>query len=166
MGIFECKSTRNKKLYEEIYFHYYYKSGVFLVLEIIWGIAFLLNLISLFFDSEPYYFFFVCYVLFLLIQFLGYYRIVRVCVAREKEHSFNGPIEYTTIIYEDRVVQKSSLGSEYTMPFTNIKKAFKTSNYIVLQSAARQLFILEKEKFYVGDSEQLLLFLCKKGYKI
>lgn len=164
--MFECKGIRDKKLFKEIYFHILYKSGINLVLEIICGILFVLNIISVFCDDEPFYFFFYCYALIIVFKIWYYNRLVGICVAREKEHSFNGPIEYTTVIYDDRIVQKSSLGSDYTMLFSNIKKVFKTSHYIVLQSAAKQMFILEKEKFNVGDSEQLILFLREKGYKI
>lgn len=166
MILFESTYSRNKYLFKEIYFYHYYKNGIFLILEIIMGISLLANILSLIFDSEPYYYTFGYIAFFLLIQFWGYHKAVKIGMARENEISSNGAVAYTVSIYEDKITQKTSLGSEYTIDFSNIRKAYKTSNYIVLQSAAKQLYILKKDSFTVGDSENFLDFLHEKGYKI
>lgn len=167
MIIFESIYSRNKELFKEIYFHHYYKSGLFLLLEIIIGISLLANLLSLiFFGSEPYYYTFAYIIFILLVQFWGYHRMVKISVEREKEISTNGAVIYTISVLEDKIIQKTSLGSEYVIDFSNIKRAYKTSNYIALQSNARQLYILKRKGFTVGDEETFFVFLRNKGYKI
>lgn len=166
MILFESTYSRDKELFKEIYFYQYYKSGVFLICEIILGISLLGNLLSLIFDSEPYYYTLGYIMFFLLVQFLGYHRMVKISMEREKEISTNGVVIYTISVFEDKITQKTTLGSEYTIDFSNIRRIYKTSNYIMLQSTAKQLFILKKNSFTVSDSETFITFLHEKGYKI
>ena len=166
MILFESTYSRNKVLFKEIYLHYYYKSGIFLILEILMGISLLANLLSFIFDSEPYYYTLGYIMFFLLVQFWGYRRMIKISTAREKEISKNGAVVYTVSVFDDKIIQKTSLGSEYTIDFSEIRRTYRTSNYIVLQSVAKQLYILKKSNFTVSDSEKFIVFLREKGYKI
>ena len=87
-------------------------------------------------------------------------------MAREKEVSANGEILYTITVNEETITHKSSLGSEFFIGFSSIKKAYQTKHYIVLQSEAKQLYILKKDGFVVGNCDNFTKFLEMKGYKI
>jgi hypothetical protein len=87
-------------------------------------------------------------------------------MAREKEVSANGEILYTITVNEETITHKSSLGSEFSIGFSSIKKAYQTKHYIVLQSEAKQLYILKKDGFVVGNCDNFTKFLEMKGYKI
>lgn len=101
-----------------------------------------------------------------MIRIWSYHRTVNISLAREKEIFAGGEIIYTVSVCEDKVIQKTTLGSEFAVDLSNIKKVYKTKNYIVLQSAAKQLYILKKDSFTVGDCESFMAFLRGKGYKI
>lgn len=165
--MFESTYLRSKEFYKEIYSHHYFKSGFALVLEILMGISLLGGLLSLIiFRSEPPYTSCVCIVFIVAMRIWSYHRTVKISLAREKEISAGGEIAYTVTVCEDKIIQKTSLGSEFAIDFTSIKKAYKTKNYIVLQSVAKQLYIWKKDSFTVGDCESFKAFLRGKGYKL
>lgn len=164
MVLFENTYSRDEGFFKEIYFHHYYKSRFFLICEIVVGISFFANLLFLLFDSEPYYYAFIYAILLPMIQFWGYRRSVKISMAREKEISTNETIVYTITVSEDKITSKTSLGTEYVIDFSRIKSVYKTMNYIMLQTSAKQLIALKKDSFSISDSEEF--FLRKKGYKI
>ena len=75
-------------------------------------------------------------------------------------------ITYTVAASEDKIFHKSSLGTYQTIDLSVIKKAYKTKNYIVLQSQAKQLYVFKKDAFTIGEEHTFLTFLRGKGYKI
>ena len=166
MVLFESTHTRNEAFHKEIYFHHYYKNKFYIVLDILMVVSLLINLLGLVFDVEPDYTVFACFVFFVLIQAWSYRRAVKVSMAREREVSSNGEIMYTVAVCDNTITHKSSIGSEYTIEFSSIKKAYTTKNYIVLQSVAKQLYILKKDGFAIGNCEDFLIFLRGKGYKV
>lgn len=166
MAIFENIHTRDEAFYKEIYFHHYFKSKIYRFIDILMGISILIGLVGLLFEVRPDYTAYGCFVFIILFRVIMYCRIVKVSMARQKEVSAGGDILYTITVTEDSITHKSSLGSEYSIGFSSIKKAYQTKNYIILQSGARQWYIFKKDGFVMGNCDDFSKFLKIKGYKI
>lgn len=166
MTIFENIHTRDEAFYKEIYFHHYFKSKIYRFIDILMGISLLIGIGGLLFEIRTDYTVYGCFVFIILFRVIMYRRIVKVSIARQKEISASGDILYTITVTEDSIIHKNSLGSEYSIGFASIKKAYQTKNYIILQSGARQWYIFEKDGFVTGNCDDFTKFLNKKGYKM
>lgn len=166
MVLFESTHVRNKSFFKEIYFDLYYKRGLHLVLIIVMGILLVTNLILVVLGDEKIFSNILFSTVFLLFHYLMYRRAVKTSMAREHEVSGNGTIFYTISIFEDKISHKSSLGSEYFVEFSKIKKTYETANYILLQSEARQLYVMDKNNFTIGECDECIKFLREKGYHL
>ena len=166
MTIFENIHTRDEAFYKEIYFHHYFKRKICRLIDIWVGISLLMGFLGFLFETRPDYTVYGCFVVIALLRIIMYRRIVKVSMARQKEISASGDILYTITVTEDSITHKSSLGSEYSIGFSSIKKAYQTKNYIILQSGARQWYIFKKDGFVMGNCDDFKKFLETKGYKI
>lgn len=166
MILFESTHVRNKEFYKEIYSYYHFKSKSAVILEVIVGMALLTSLLSLVFDTSVDYTIYGCILFIILVRLWSYRRTVKISMDREKEISSEGEITYTVAASEDKIFHKSSLGTYQTIDLSVIKKVYKTKNYIVLQSQAKQLYVFKKDAFTIGEEHTFLTFLRGKGYKI
>ena len=166
MVAFENIHTRDEAVYKEIYFHHYFKSKIYRFIDILMCISILIGLLGLLFEIRPDYTVYGCFVFIILLRVIMYRRVVKVSMARQKEISASGDILYTITVTEDAITHKNSLGSEYSIGFSSIKKAYQTKNYIILQSESRQWYIFKKDGFVAGNCDDFIKFLITKGYKI
>lgn len=164
--LFENNHVRNEKILKEIYQYYYFKRPLVITLDIIFGLCFLINIISWLFVRNGYYYIFALAPLFFLYQYYMYRKSVTSILKRDGEIHEEKPIEVHTIVTKDNIQVTSSTGAVNVISYSKIKSAKQTKNLILLFSEANLIIIFCKDAFTKGTSEELISFLNSKHIKV
>ncbi len=162
--LFENVYTRNKELAKEIYRYYYFQRKPLVVVYVLLGLSFLINILLLFFgDANLGVFVLVPFVF--CIQALAYFRQVTTQVKRDIE-VHGKEITVSTVVTDAYIQNTASTGTVNKVEYQNIKYAVLTKNYIFLHSKANLIYVFHKDSFTVGSKTAFLQFLQSKGIKI
>jgi energy-coupling factor transporter transmembrane protein EcfT len=163
--LFENNHTRTKELAKEIYRHYFFKRPLYVVVDIIFGLAFIANMVSL--ALGRYYINSVLFIvpLFIAFQFYLCFISVKAMVKRDNEVNSDKPIHMDTIVTDEFIRNMASTGSVYEIPYSKIKKAMQTKNLVLLWSKANLIYIFHKDTFTKGSAVEFVAFLRDKGFK-
>lgn len=112
------------------------------------------------------------YVLLILLAliFIGFlaYRFIEPYRKSEKEikgEKIQGNLINTYIFYDENFVVKNKYGKD-TLKYRKLFKVYENTNAFYLYINKEDVFIMEKDKFEIGNSEDFKEFISKKiGYK-
>ena len=107
----------------------------------------------------------LCFV-FAVMQVINYRRDVKRTIARDRETYGEQPVRVYMQVTEDRLIGKSSTGTEGETLFKNIRYAAETKNLVILLTRARQYHVMQKDAFTKGDWKEFLCFLEERGVKV
>ena len=164
--LFQSIHVRTKEFYKELYFYYYFRRPIWIMIHVLAGIQVLYIVASLLMLGEiqginlAYIF---IYVFFLLVR---YKAMVDVTYKREMEVSAGVPFEYTTEVTEHALIQKSSNGSNIEIEFQKVKRVMETKSYFLLFTKTNLIFMINKDNFSIGDADGFVEYLKRKGYKV
>lgn len=164
--IFENSYTRTKELLKEVYNFYYFKRSIYIILDIVIGLSFLVNVVWLFMGYNVNFYVMFLAPLFFVIQFFQYFKSVNTIIKRDYEINKGSLIHVNTIVTEHSLKNTASTGSKNEVDFSQIKKAVQTKNLILLRSQANLIYILRKDTFTKGTCKEFIEFLNKKGFKL
>lgn len=94
-----------------------------------------------------------------------YNKSVRTMIKRISEND-GKPIEVETFVYDDRIVQQNSIGTEKSLKYEDIRKAVVTKNYIYLVTRSNLMYTFDPDGFSVGTKSDFLAFLADKQIQI
>lgn len=106
----------------------------------------------------------------LALIFIGFlaYRFIEPYRKSEKEikdEKIQGNLINTYIFYDENFVVKNKYGKD-TLKYRKLFKVYENNNAFYLYINKEDVFIMEKDKFEIGNSEDFKEFISKKiGYK-
>lgn len=154
--LFENNYTRCDKDVKALYKYVFFQNPAFLVIDLYFAAAFVYGVVNLIRHTDST-FWLICLPIAYLYQFLMYRFSVSSDLKKGLELNGGKPMEVHIEITEEGI---------NNMPYTVIRKAIQTKNYIFLRTNAKMYFILRKNAFTKGTSEEFKAFLRSKGYKI
>lgn len=165
---FESSYERNDAVIKELTRYHYLSSLETVVTYIVMVILFVANLILVCFNGlhhTQFICFMLCFV-FAVMQVINYRRDVKRTIARDRETYGEQPVRVYMQVTEDRLIGKSSTGTEGETLFGNIRYAVETKNLVILLTRARQYHVMQKDAFTKGDWKEFLCFLEERGVKV
>ena len=164
--LFENTHVRDGKFLKEFYAFSFFKRPILIVIYVIMALSATVNVISFIMGTRESLMWAIGPLLwFLLVVFL-YKRNVSVGLKRQMEDGNGKLIVYTIKVLEDRILYKTSLGTEMTFELPRIKRVNATKSYLLLQTFAYQMIPVQKDCFTKGSCEDFCEFLRSKGYKV
>ena len=163
--LFENNYTRTKELAKEIYQHFYFKRPLNIIFDVLFGLSFIANIVSLILGQYSNNGVLIFAPLFIAFQFYLYFKAVSVMIKRDNEVNSDNPIHVETIVTDEFIRNTASTGSVNEIPYSKIKKAIQTKNLILLWSKANLIYIFRKDSFTKGDTAEFIAFLRQKGFK-
>ena len=165
-ALFENTHTRGKAFFKEFYTYYFFKRPIFVILYIIIACSFAINLIGfLLADSDSLVGVIVPVLYFLFVPGVSALNI-RMATAREEENGNGSEIVYHVKVTDTTVGYSTSLGTQYEMELSKIKKVYTTKNYILLQTPTKQVYPIKKDGFTKGTYTEFCAFLQSKNFNI
>ena len=164
--LFENTHVRDKSFWREFFTYFNFMKPLSMACSIFMWIFFLINLILfvpfgkgswLLAVLPP-----VCTLLVLLLTVSN----IRISCKREQENGNGAQITYVTKISNEKVRLETSLGTNYEIAFTTVKRVVQTKNYLMLQTPTKQYCPIKKDGFTKGNYQELCAFLRAKGYKV
>ncbi len=160
--LFKNSFVREKQMYKELYQSYYFKTPIFLILYVLFAIQILISfsvsmgngLFALFCGS--------------LIVLLGVFVCslnIKTALARDNERGNGKELLNELFVYDDSI-ELEMFGNKDTLSFSNIKRVSESKNYIFVQTKARMAYVLKKDSFTLGTSDEFIEFLKSKGVKV
>ncbi len=165
---FENRFVRDEQTAKEVYQYWYFKKPVMIFAYVVLGLYSLACTIGLILDfqaakeSLPILAMIVFMVTFMIVS---YFSQVSTMVKRDREMAQGGEV-VCEVSVSDGEFAVTSLGNRTAIKIYNAKKAYITTNYIVVLTAARLMVILKKDGFTLGDAESFISFLREKGIHI
>ena len=163
--IFKNRYTRNRELIGEIYRYYFFKRRLWVFFDVIMIASFLVNLVSAFAGQDCYVAGFVLAPLCIGLQFVNYFRQLKLVLARDKE-VYGKEIEVETTVSADVIRNVAVTGAVNEVGFNKIRWGAQTKNLIFLTSEARLIYIFKKDGFEVGTPDEFIAFLKTKGITV
>jgi hypothetical protein len=163
--LFKNNYTRTKGLAKEIYQHFYFKRPLYIVFDILFGLSFIANAVSLILGQYSNNNVFIIVPLFVGFQFYLYFKSVNAMVKRDSEVNSDNLIHVDTIVTDEFIRNTASTGSVNEIPYFKIKKVIKTKNLILLWSKANLIYIFHKDTFTKGSTIEFIELLRDKGFK-
>ena len=153
---------RDKNTIGEMFKNYYLKSTRF---KIIYYILIAAQLFSFCSDLDFFFtiLFYNCIAIALIL--LSYYYNVKIAIKRDKEISNGKEILVDVNVYDDRL-EANIIEYKHTLYWGDVDYASATKNYIIINTKARFSYILKKDSFSIGTSEQFLEFLKDNNIKV
>lgn len=165
---FENRYTRDEQTAKEIYKYWYFRRPIFIALYVILALYIPACIFGLMFDFEDAREFIAPVIMAIVapvMMFVSYRSQVSTMVKRDREMAQGGEV-VCEVSVSDEEFAVTSLGNRTAIKIYNAKKAYITTNYIVVLTAARLMVILKKDGFTLGDAESFISFLREKGIHI
>ncbi|MDP4119833.1 MAG: YcxB family protein [Bacillota bacterium] len=166
--LFECNYTRTKSILNEFNLYYCFKQPKFIVCDTMFAFLAVSNIIMLIM-GDPQKFEASLIVIALVYLFLKIliFRVRRIAIKRELEINSNQPVIVNSAVFQDYIeITLSNNGTKSSVCFSNIKKAVKTRNLIILITQANLYYLFPKDAFINNSSNDFIAFLKSKGIKI
>ena len=164
--LFESTHIRDKAFWKEFYTYAFLKRPIFILIYIAVGISLVANLLSFFTDGEPRPFGLVSPIVYALFVWWVVARSIKMSIKRENENGGGNPIVYTTEITNDSVRLQTTLGTNYEVSLSNVKRVVQTKHYLMLKTPTAQFYPIKKDGFSKGTYEELCAHLRAKGFKV
>lgn len=167
--LFESTHTMNKELFKETGKFVIFKRTPLVVCHILILIFipfFLFAHISGFYENTMTIFSsYILIGLYAFLVFFSYYNFT-VLTHKRKNELGGGKDEVVTVqVAENYIKFSSSIGTKSEIEFSSFRRMDETKNYIILNSKAKQLYIIDKRNLTKGTKEGLIAFLKSKGIK-
>ncbi len=165
---FKNKYIRDKSTAKNIYGYWFFKRPIIIVVYVLIFLNALSCTLGFVFDPEgaselvaPFAFLvFSCALI-----ITSYFSQIKTMVKRDEEMAGGRELICETRVTDSEITTES-LGNESTLGLEGIRYAFVTSEYIILVTKAKRMFIFKKDGFTVGDSESFIAFLRENSIKV
>ncbi|MBE6628900.1 MAG: YcxB family protein [Ruminococcaceae bacterium] len=164
--LFENIHVRDGKFFKEFYSFTFFKRPLLIALYVSMVLSVITNVVSFIMGTRERLVWTIGPILWFLLIFFIYKRNVSVGLKRQMEDGNGKLIVYTVKVLEDRILYKTSLGTEMTFELQKIKRVNCTKSYLLLQTFAYQMIPVQKDCFTKGSYEDFCEFLRAKGYKV
>ena len=164
-ALFENSYVRNKELVKELYRYFYLHRKLLFISYVLLFVGFIANLLLYILGNEINLVAVIMVPSLYLFQFLRYLLQVNAVVKRDKE-VFGDGITVDTVVTEESIQVTASNGAVNKLEYINVKKAVSTKNLILLRTKANLVYILKKDSFTKGTSDEFITFLKSKGIKV
>ncbi len=164
--IFQNRYVRDKDTVKALYRFILFKSPSAIAIQILLALDFLLILSEWTFRNDTTLILFLLLIPFYyLMRILAYFNMTNNLIRRDKEVNKGMPVEVQIDVTEDSLIGTTSAGVN-EIPFTSVKKVYRTKKMILLKTKAKQVFLLRADSFTKGTAEDFAAFLRSKGYKV
>ena len=164
--LFENTHMRDKSFWREFLTYSNFKRPPSVACYTIMAFVFIYSLIQTLTSDETFLFGLVFPPLFCLLMLVFTLTGIKTALKREQENGNGAQITYLTRISDAKICLETSLGTNYEIAFTTVKRVVQTKNYLMLQTPTKQCYPLKKDGFTKGSYEELCAFLRAKGYKV
>ena len=160
--LFENSYIRSTKIAKDFYRYICFKRPFILTFDILIGLSFIVNIISLLAGYTATYSVLVLAPIFYLFQIIQYLRAVKTMIKRDNELANGTAINVNTIVTSESIKCTSSSGSVNEIPLSKFKKVIKTKRLILVRSESKLIYIFPKDSFTKGSSDEFITFLNAK----
>ena len=164
--LFENTHVRDKAFWKEFYTYAFLKRPIFILIYIACGISLAANILSIFTSSDHSPFGLVFPIVYGLFVWWVVARSIKMANKRENENGGGNPIVYTTEITNDTVHLQTTLGTNYEVALSTVKRVAQTKNYLMLRTPTAQFYPIKKDGFTKGTYEDFCAHLRAKGFKV
>ena len=162
--LFENKFNRSKKDYKESYVKILFSS---FLLPLIILLIFMLIILSLVYPSDygkgetfGIAFSLILYLIILLNN--NIYKLPELSFNRDLEQNHGNSMLSIISFTDEKVIYDSSTNTHLEFPYHYIKSVKKTKNLFLIITKANMIYILRKDSFTKGSSEEFLTFIKSK----
>ncbi len=164
--LFENTSTRDKTFFSEFFTCLYFKRPVYIVVYALMAVCFLVNLAAHLLKAEDSLFGLLFPPFYVVLMAFSVWLNTNSSYKRELENGNGTPIVYTLQFTPNTVRCVVSLGANYELPISSIKKVIQTKHYLLLKTPAKQFYPIKKDAFTKGNYEDFCYFLQSKNLKV
>ncbi len=163
--LFQNSYVRNRQMAKELYGFFYFKRIIYIVCDVFLGLYFIHNLFLSIYYWEFLNLGLILPPLAFAFQVFMYRVNINVLLKRDLELHGKEPTLELTVTNES--IQHAISGhSQFTLDFSNIKRAFCTKNYIFLHTKANLVCAFKKNGFSIGQEADFIEFLKDKGIRV
>lgn len=166
--IFKNQFIYTKDYYKEYYKYICFKKPVILIIDIIFGISFIISILSMIFpnlvvlDTNTAMSNIATVLILLCFQIYIFFRNKNLAYNRDLERNDGNPIEAKLLITEESINIVTNYEKNVNIEFANIEKVIRMKNYYILVTKAKSKITLKKDSFTIGTAKQFEQFLKKK----
>lgn len=164
--LFENHHTRDKKLANELYSYYFFKRPSYIVCDILLGVLFVVNIALIIMHKECSYWMLILPPILYFSQFFMYQQTSSSFIKQDKAQYGDDPVTIKSEIYDSELKNTASCGTVSTLQLTDIKKAVKTKNLILLYTKTNLIYPLSKNGFSKGSEKEFIDFLKSKNISV
>lgn len=167
--IFKNQFTYTKDYYNEYYKYICFKSPVIFIIEIIYGISFIISILSIILpqlgimDIGTAVVNIDTLLIILCLQIYVFFRSKDVEYKRELEKNNGNPTEVELSITEENINILLNHEKNINIKFDNIAKVIRTKSYYILVSKAKLNIAFKKDSFTQGTEKEFEQFLKQKN---
>ncbi|MBE6554435.1 MAG: YcxB family protein [Ruminococcaceae bacterium] len=164
--LFENTHSRDKQFFSEFYTYSYFTRRPMIILYSLMALYLVVTLVDLFLTGDCFWGTLWLLPLFLLFVLFMRALSVNASVKRELENGNGTPILYTIQFTDRKICLQTSLGTKMEIDLSMIRSVAQAKSYLLLQTAAKQVYPVKKDAFVKGSYEEFCVFLRSKNFKV
>lgn len=164
--LFQNRYVRDKDTAKALYGYLVFRRPISIVMHCLQAFIFLLFLTNWILRKDTTFFLLLfLVVLYYLMRILLYFNMTKNLLKRDKELNKGMPVEVQVDVTEEGIIGRTAT-SVNEIPYTSIKKVYRTKKMFLLQTNAKLVIDLPVATFTKGTAEDFAAYLRGKGYKV